>query len=514
MSRGLPASHPCGDRIREFQSLLPLRFSHRRIQVLRSEAFGTFHRTACPTNVEPPDLLLCIGIVVAGFLIIDPFGVNGSLLHVLLWLVPAIITWHASRGQYVTALQVEEDSLVASAFIKKVLTSKWSDYWLTALGIRLLAFLFKYVQRLLLGGKEAKGISMFILQSALLMWWITSNDTTSCTFPSPDPPTEEGEASDRAPQVKMALTSVNTVKDLGSGSNAANPDPHSQVSSNLLDSLSIDSSLHGKAEYSSPPIPSAVIEPASRSPADPQKTDVTVVNSKTQLAAVPFAGRSPLSDSSEGTIPHDGESVYSSGSDYETDASATWPSRTPSTGTEGLAVSIRPKSNAYPSSYPTEEKEPFHLAISDKAVTIQQKAPCADNLLSSKPSDPAVSKESYVAGPGRGQYAMEVPPRTSRILAQLDDLLVTEMEAVSPHSLKANSSTNSRSNTLPPETPLDVRRLVLRADQKLLPGKENHTTVAAKVIGEKQATASRLKKVSLIAKHFDQRTDIPGRSGR
>lgn len=206
MSRGLPASHLRGDRTRKFQSLLLLRFAHRRIQVLRSEAFATFHRTACPANIEPQDLLLCIGIIVAGFLIIDPFGINGVLLHILLWLVPAVITWHAVRREYTIALRVEKDPFDSPAFIEQVLSSKWSDYWLTALGIRLFAFLLKYVQRLLLGGKEAKGISMFILQSALLLWWISSNDTAPCTSHSPDVPTEEGEATDGALlQVKTSV---------------------------------------------------------------------------------------------------------------------------------------------------------------------------------------------------------------------------------------------------------------------------------------------------------------------
>ncbi|GHJ90416.1 hypothetical protein NliqN6_6818 [Naganishia liquefaciens] len=399
-----------------------------------------------------------------------------------------MITWQALRDEYAAALQVEKDPLESPAFIKQVMMSKWMDYWLTTASIRVLAFFFEYMRHVFIGGKATKGISILILQSGLLLWWITSNDTGSRAAHTLQMINEKGPAPDTIPKQKTVPTGLNLIVEPGSVVTMGTPNLQAQAFPGLSTASSeVCSVLHGKLQRSASPTPLMSISPAG-APAERQRTPVSFQKSEAIVAGIPFAGRSPSSDSSEGTIPNDGESVYSNRLSYESDAPAKTP--LPTKSSVDMAGQVFPEFSVA-SSPPLEKNELPDVDALVSAATNQVHT--SHDVCSFKPRYQEDLKQPGIESLTNGQDSQDMPQRTTKILTQLDNL-VLGLQATSTSSPSTRSLIDSQSDTLPLETPLEVRPLSLQAEQRKTHPKANGARERTIAFQKKKAATTRMNK--------------------
>lgn len=298
---------------------------------------------------------------------------------------------------------------------------------------------------------------MLFVQSGLLLWWITNNDVAPgdpiCSGALDTKPAKGDKVVE--PETSAGETSVN--ENLTTGQRFTTPKVDAQASTNPSDALSLREKIRPAYSPTKPSVKGAQHQErpiGTQTNKEKKKETSTPGKGLIQQPETPLERRSILSGSSEGTLPDDAESVYSSSSHYETDTS------TASLSPERLQI-VKP----YPPSSPARPKLPTEKMSSPSREDPNRASVTNNKATKGVPSAKDIDDEETAAHEST-QHTSKLPPRTSRILAQLDDLLVTEMGTISPQSPLAKSATKSKSDGLHLDTPLEVRRLVLEADQR------------------------------------------------
>jgi hypothetical protein len=136
-----------------------------------------FHSSLSGSNIDSKELIVGITVVVAGYIVIDPFGVNFIGIRIFLWLGPWFFTLKCLCDDY-RAVQKEGAPLSLSAF-NNARTVKWVDYWVTSTGLSCIGWLLRFLERMAgesyLDTVSKTSVGMLTLQTGLLLWWITGN---------------------------------------------------------------------------------------------------------------------------------------------------------------------------------------------------------------------------------------------------------------------------------------------------------------------------------------------------
>lgn len=143
------------------------------------------HSRLSGSNINAQDLLLGIGVVLAGFLVIDPFGVNKVGLRLVLWCAPGITTVKCLYDSYKVAL--EKEKTVSLSTLGDIRTVRWVDYWITSTGASCIGLVLGYLDSTpdgslrdsLRDSLTSNNTAMLLFQSSLLLWWIAGNQPST-----------------------------------------------------------------------------------------------------------------------------------------------------------------------------------------------------------------------------------------------------------------------------------------------------------------------------------------------
>lgn len=282
----------------------------------------TFHSSLSGSNIDSKEMLVGTTVVFAGYIVIDPFGVNLIGIRILLWIGPWFLTLKCLCDDY-RAAQKEGTPLSLSAF-NNVRTVKWVDYWVTSTGLScigsILGFLEHETGESYLDTVSKTSVGMLGLQVGLLLWWITGNQAAT------EQPDASAATTSRNPSIHTKTSSMHertkiddmfgaidnefakTVMELQSPSASKSPS-----STELIRNASAPSDL---------PVSTTRVSRAQTQIVSPGKINASDIDSL----------ESPRSPTSKREIQHaplhrntgtrsDHESAYSQPSGYETDLS-------------------------------------------------------------------------------------------------------------------------------------------------------------------------------------------------
>ncbi|KAJ9106960.1 hypothetical protein QFC20_003860 [Naganishia adeliensis] len=501
-------------------------------QILQSKAFGAAHSRLSGSNIDAQDLLLGMGVVLAGFLVIDPFGVNKVGLRLVLWIAPGITTVKCLYDSYKVAL--EKEKTVSLSTLGDMRTVKWVDYWISSTGASCIGLVLGYLDSTpddsLMYTLTSNSTAMLLFQSSLLLWWIIGNQPSTA-----DP---DGSAVMTKEQSLTAGRAKSTdVRVLVNGvSRAVTIDSKNGVK-DAKSVLPVTTSTNAEASrLDSAPSTMASAEPVThiqkittsqRKKRDETNTDTP--ESQYVKPPIKLEQRRALSSGSKETLSDD-ESAYSQPSGYETDLSKSLASSSVDGIPGGASPSISspctmpsaevvkelsargvgksevgttlgrrsPSTSSSRSASSTEQvKRPPVLRINKAKTAIPagsrsllisssrtasssdegEQPSIADIRLSKMKPAHSVAKGSSISSHDNALTEViprprpivsveqrkqdpKPPPRTSRILAQLDDILLAELEEMgrSPADVTSNPSSLGLESPISLATPR-IRRL-------------------------------------------------------
>lgn len=377
---------------------------------------------------------------------------NTELIRFLLWIVPSIITISCLYDSYDVAIKTRTP-LSFSAF-QDFRTAKWLDYWTISIGIQCVESLFGYVKRSTGDHIEQAASSrrtvMVYLQSCILLWWIVGNRTL----------TEEGQY-DSAEMAKENLAMPERTP-AGEGTSAKMDSSTSTPSTLDLDSTQSGiTSMKAEQEHLGSASRMRSLETAtsqqktelgSRKTGDSTKLDSFEV--QLRKPAVIRSRHSPSSSTSEGTLSDD-ESAYSETSGYETDLSESSSTTSPQAIRSDRRAPAKANSTPRAASAPKGVKKAPARNVGKADSKGQLSREKSRTLLLPENATSAITPKPTLAVEPTKQKSPSPQPSTSRILAQLDDLLLTELEELARSPFAAASSSRHGPQSL--STPVTPR---------------------------------------------------------
>ncbi|KAJ9116358.1 hypothetical protein QFC22_004799 [Naganishia vaughanmartiniae] len=416
--------------------------------------------------IDPQDLLICFATLIAGLLIIDPFGISSELFEMILWLLPALITFECLSASPVESPEISGNAESIRISQQGYQTARWIDFWICDTGLQVGVSVVSYLQ--LMPGTVSdvvipSGASpiALTLRIALLGWWIV--DVQAERSVSAKHSTGAAHGADILPaDVTVLLSKAQEdppERPLSSGVSPSAAKPVCQLDGavNMEGSIS-----HSNREAQTSELPSTEERrkaTATNGKEEPVKRAQWKRDVDDSLAE--YSSSSASSYSSSGSLSDDEESMYS----HSSSASRQMP----------ISVQVTPK--AFQSQVPS----PFEVTpLSDKSNTekllFTRETPasamvgldCAPQHRSSSGTITRMATDDDSPPcPDRGTAPVnpvvlrpapnnpEPPQRASEIIAQLDSLLFDELDKLamlSPADTEVNDSATSMHPSTSPLT--------------------------------------------------------------
>lgn len=371
-------------------------------------------------------------------------------------------------------------------------TVKWVDYWITSTGLSCIGLILRYLDSAsddsLLDILTRNSTAMLLFQSGILLWWIIGNQVSTTNQDGSEVVTRE--PSGMTGRTKLTddpvfvdgVSRAVTISSKKGVKDSESPLPGTTSTSAVatrLRSVLTDTTL------GEPVALGRKVTADQREKGDEAHThtlESQLVNPYTKPKQ-----RGVVSISSEETLSDD-ESVYSQPSGYETDMSKSlantsvhttsraWPTNSSPRSELSIDLVKKPPGQSISMSkigVPLRSRSPSTSAsTSSRSASSSEEAdePDAPDIRSSKqkPSD-SVTKGSTLPSPDnalnqviprpRPIVSLEPkkqdatpPPRTSRILAQLDNILLAELEEMgrSPAGITVDPSSLGRESPISP----------------------------------------------------------------